>query len=141
MTRIQLQRLEMAVMARSKALARVTAINRMAGNSGIAGMLAVYQANHGDWRKLFSEIDDLSKVTAEDLQRVMIKYFVPASSEGTCRRKIARSATVLNRFGALTEADLDAAFARAAGGRPTLVALESHDPVQLTNVHREKTTR
>ena len=40
-------------------------------------MLAVYQANYGDWRKLFSEIDDLNKVTAADLQRVMIKYFVP----------------------------------------------------------------
>jgi hypothetical protein len=52
--------------------------------------------------------------------------------EGQCRRKIARSATLLNRFGALTEADLDSAFARAATGLPTLVALESHDWRDLT---------
>jgi hypothetical protein len=52
--------------------------------------------------------------------------------EGQCRRKIARSATLLNRFGSLTEADLDAAFRRAADGRPTLVGLESHDWRDLT---------
>lgn len=52
--------------------------------------------------------------------------------EGTCRRKIARSATVLNRLGSLTEMDLDSAFRRAADGLPTLVGLESHDWRDLT---------
>lgn len=46
---------------------------------------------------------------------------------GNCRRKIARCLTLLNRFGNLTEAELESGFRRAAGGQPTLVAFCSHD--------------
>ena len=46
---------------------------------------------------------------------------------GNCRRKIARCLTLLNRFGNLTEAELEAGFKRAADGAPTLVAFCSHD--------------
>jgi len=46
---------------------------------------------------------------------------------GNCRRKIARCLTLLNRFGNLSEAELEAGFRRAAEGRPTLVAFCSHD--------------
>lgn len=52
--------------------------------------------------------------------------------EGACRRKIARSATLLNRFAPLMEADLESAFRRAAEGLPTLVGLESHDWRDMT---------
>jgi hypothetical protein len=52
--------------------------------------------------------------------------------EGDCRRKIARSATLLNRFAPLMEEDLDAAFRRAADGQATLVGLESHDWRDMT---------
>lgn len=48
-------------------------------------------------------------------------------SPGNCRRKIARCLALLNRFGNLTEAELDAAFRRAADGLPTLVSFNSHD--------------
>ncbi|CAA6605836.1 conserved hypothetical protein [Rhodospirillaceae bacterium LM-1] len=47
--------------------------------------------------------------------------------EGQCRRKIGRSACLLNRYAPLTEELLTAAFSRAAEGFPTLVGLESHD--------------
>lgn len=46
---------------------------------------------------------------------------------GNCRRKIARCLLLLNRFGNLTEAELEAGFRRAAEGKPTLVAFCSHD--------------
>ena len=40
-------------------------------------MLATYYANYGDWRKLFTSIDDIDKVTADDVQRVAKQYFTP----------------------------------------------------------------
>lgn len=52
--------------------------------------------------------------------------------EGACRRKIARSLSLLNRFAALTEMEMEAAFRRASDGLPTLVGLESHDWRDLT---------
>jgi hypothetical protein len=52
--------------------------------------------------------------------------------EGGCRRKIARSATLLNRFAPLTEDHLDAAFRSAAEGKDTLLGIESHDWRDLT---------
>ena len=39
-------------------------------------MLAAYYASYGDWRKLFTSIDDLNQVTADDVQRVARQYFV-----------------------------------------------------------------
>ncbi len=47
--------------------------------------------------------------------------------EGNCRRKIARSLTLLSRFANLTEGELELGFKRAASGQPTMVAVESHD--------------
>jgi predicted Zn-dependent peptidase len=78
LNRLKSQKIQATIIERAKALAHVAAINRLTGNAGIAGMLGVYQANYGDWRKLFTAIDDFEKVTADDLQRVMVKYFVPA---------------------------------------------------------------
>ena len=33
--------------------------------------------NYGDWRKLFTSIDEIDKVTADDVQRVAKQYFIP----------------------------------------------------------------
>jgi predicted Zn-dependent peptidase len=74
---LKLQRIEKPLIDRAKALARVTMVNRLTGNAAVAGMLGVYQANYGDWRKLFSNVDELNKVSAEDLQQSLIRYFVP----------------------------------------------------------------
>ena len=52
--------------------------------------------------------------------------------EGNCRRKIAQSASLLNRFAPLTEEKLYRAFDRANAGISTLVGLESHDWRDLT---------
>jgi len=79
LNRLKLQRIELPVIDRAKAQARVSLIGRLTSNPGIAGMLGGYQAEYRDWRKLFSTADDWSKVTADDLQRVLIRYFVPAN--------------------------------------------------------------
>jgi len=46
---------------------------------------------------------------------------------GNCRRKMARCLNLLNRFGNLSEAELEVGFRRAAEGKPTLVSFCSHD--------------
>jgi len=77
---------------RIKTKLRADVIRKLASNSGLASELASYYVNYGDWRKLFSELDDFDKVTAADVQRVAKKYlaednrtvaytFVPASPE------------------------------------------------------------
>jgi predicted Zn-dependent peptidase len=51
-------------------------IRGLDSNGGLAGTLAEYQANFGDWRRLFTELDDYNKVTADDVMRVAQKYLV-----------------------------------------------------------------
>jgi predicted Zn-dependent peptidase len=43
----------------------------------MAEALTYYSVNYGDWRKMFTGIDDIAKVTADDVQRVARKYLVP----------------------------------------------------------------
>ena len=64
-------------MARVKANARAGVIRRLGDNASLASLLSSYSATYGDWRKLFTSIDDLNKVTADDVIRVARTYFVP----------------------------------------------------------------
>ena len=66
-------------LARVKAKARAAVIRRLGSNAGLASLLPAYYAAYGDWRKLFTSLDDLDKVTADDVQRVARKYFVASS--------------------------------------------------------------
>ncbi|MDP9170535.1 MAG: insulinase family protein [Acidobacteriota bacterium] len=66
-----------AALARVKTRARAGVIRQLDNNAGLAQELATYYANYGDWRKLFTAIDDIDKVTADDVQRVARKYFTP----------------------------------------------------------------
>jgi zinc protease len=44
--------------------------------AGRANLLGTYEVFQGDYKKLYTTEEDLSKVTAEDIQRVASKYFV-----------------------------------------------------------------
>ena len=66
-----------ATLARTKTKTRAGLIRQLDSNAGLAQLLSSYQANYGDWRKLFTSIDDIDKVTADDVQRVARKYLVP----------------------------------------------------------------
>ncbi len=44
-------------------------------NIGLAMQLAGYQSFTGNWRNLFTELDRINAVTAEDIQRVAKEYF------------------------------------------------------------------
>ena len=66
-----------ATLRRVKTKVRADLIRRLDSNSGMASELTSYYVNYGDWRKLFTAIDDIDKVTAQDVQRVAKKYLVP----------------------------------------------------------------
>jgi len=44
-------------------------------NLGLAMQLAGFQSDTGNWRNLFTELDRINTVTAEDIQRVAKEYF------------------------------------------------------------------
>ena len=56
--------------------AKAGLIRGLSSNSGIAGQLATYQAQLGDWRELFRNVERIEKVTAEDIMRVAQATFV-----------------------------------------------------------------
>jgi predicted Zn-dependent peptidase len=79
LARLMTQPLDPVEVARAKAQARASALRRLEDNAGLAALLADVQAAYGDWHKLFTVIDDLNAVTAEDVQRVAIRCFDPRS--------------------------------------------------------------
>jgi len=64
-------------LTRIKTKLRADLIRKLASNTGLAVELCSYYVNYGDWRKLFTELDDYNKVTAEDVQRAAKTYLVP----------------------------------------------------------------
>ena len=60
-----------------KARAKASLVNNLANRSGFGGMptqLAVYENSYGDWRKLFTSLDEINAITADDIQRVAKEY-------------------------------------------------------------------
>ncbi len=74
---LQNTKVDDASLARVKIRTRATLIRQLDDNAGLAQLLASYYANFGDWKKLFTELDEVDKVTADDVQRVAKKYFTP----------------------------------------------------------------
>ena len=76
---LQNRQVNAETLARAKAQIRVGALRRLESNADLAALLPVYYAGFGDWRSLFRELDDSSKVTAEAVARAAIKYFTPVN--------------------------------------------------------------
>jgi predicted Zn-dependent peptidase len=74
--RLKTQKVDAEALERVKAQARVGVLQRLDNNSELAAMFSSYYANFGDWRKLFTTLDDYKKVTADDIQRVARRYFI-----------------------------------------------------------------
>jgi len=74
--RFKAQKVDGAALARVKAQARAQVLHQLADNARLASLLATYQAGYGDWRKLFTTLDDYAKVSADDVQRVARQYLV-----------------------------------------------------------------
>jgi predicted Zn-dependent peptidase len=68
-----------ATLARIKTKTRANLIRQLDSNSGLSHLLSETYANYGDWRKLFTDIEEIEKVTAQDVQRVAATYFTTAN--------------------------------------------------------------
>ncbi|MGA2326877.1 MAG: pitrilysin family protein [Bryobacteraceae bacterium] len=66
-------------LARVKTALRASLIRQLDSNAGMAVQLTFYRVNYGDWRKLFLGLEDIGRVTAGDLQRVVRQYFVESA--------------------------------------------------------------
>src|SRR5579863_9415900 len=69
------EKVDEAALARVKTRTRAGLIRQLDDNAGLAQLLASYYANYGDWKKLFTSLDEIDKVTADDVQRVARQYF------------------------------------------------------------------
>ncbi|HYO81709.1 MAG TPA: pitrilysin family protein [Bryobacteraceae bacterium] len=77
--RLTEQPVDAATLQRIKTKVRAGLIRQLDSNSGLASQLPFYEAMYGDWRMMFRGLQDIEKVTAEDVQRVAKTYFVPSS--------------------------------------------------------------
>jgi predicted Zn-dependent peptidase len=62
-------------LAKAKTRARAGLIRQLDSNSGLAQQITFYEVVTGDWRNLFTQLDQIDEVTAEDIQRVAKEYF------------------------------------------------------------------
>ena len=60
---------------KAKNALRVQTLNRYKTNLGLAGLISEYEANWGDWKRLYQTIPNYDKVTVADVQRVSKIYF------------------------------------------------------------------
>ncbi len=74
--RFKNQTVDEETMKRVKTKTRAGLIRQLDNNAGLASLLTTAYMNFGDWRKLFTQLDDMEKVTAADVQRVARQYFV-----------------------------------------------------------------
>jgi len=71
------EKVDDATLTRVKTKTRASLIRRLDSNSGLAGLLTEYSAIYGDWQKVFTDLNELDKITAADVQRVAQECFVP----------------------------------------------------------------
>ena len=76
---LKARQVDTATLERVKTQVRAGLVRSLDSNSGLAENLASNYATYGDWRKLFTGIAEIEKVTAADVQRVMKTYFAPSN--------------------------------------------------------------
>lgn len=75
--RVKTKGVDEEALRRVKTKVRAGLIHQLDSNSGLAGEVTAYYATRGDWRKLFTDIEDIDKVTSADVQRVAKQYLTP----------------------------------------------------------------
>lgn len=72
---LQEQPLSQAELDRVRNQLRMDLLQGLESNAGMAQQLAEYQAEVGDWRQLFRDLEALERLTPEDLQRAARRLF------------------------------------------------------------------
>jgi len=75
--KVKTDKVDEGTLNRIKTKVRADLIHRLDSNSGMAAALTSYYVAYGDWRKMFTGIDEIAKVTADDVQRVAKQYLIP----------------------------------------------------------------
>jgi predicted Zn-dependent peptidase len=70
------EKVDEATLQRVKTKLRAGLVRQLDSNSGLASQLPFYEVMYGDWRVMFTGLDEIEKVTADDVQRVAKQYFV-----------------------------------------------------------------
>jgi predicted Zn-dependent peptidase len=74
---LKTRKVDSTTMDRVKTKLRADLIRKLNSNAGLAAELNSYYVAYGDWRKLFTSIDEYDKITADDVMRVAKKYIIP----------------------------------------------------------------
>jgi predicted Zn-dependent peptidase len=74
--RLREKEVDPQTLARVKIKLRASVLHQLDNNPGMADQLAFFYVNYGDWKKLFTGLGDIDKVTAADVLRVARQYFV-----------------------------------------------------------------
>jgi predicted Zn-dependent peptidase len=77
--RLKREKVDAVTLARVKTKLRASVIRQLDSNAGMAEQLTFYRVNYGDWRKLFTGLEDIDRVTADDVQRVVRQYFIESA--------------------------------------------------------------
>jgi len=77
--RMKKDKIDDTVLKRVKTKVRADLIRGLDSNMGMARQLASAYILFGDWRKLFTQIEEVNKVTAEDVQRVAKTYLIDSA--------------------------------------------------------------
>jgi predicted Zn-dependent peptidase len=73
--RLQQEPVSQVELDRVKTQARAGLLRSLDSNSGMAALLAEYEAKTGDWRNIFKDLEAIDAVTAADVQRVARELF------------------------------------------------------------------
>jgi predicted Zn-dependent peptidase len=77
--RLRTQKVGVDALSDAKAQYQAQAYERLTSNSTLAEMLAIHTAVFGDWKTLYAQIEDISKITEDDVLRVAQRYLIPAN--------------------------------------------------------------
>jgi predicted Zn-dependent peptidase len=75
--RLKTEKVDDSTLQHVRAKLRADLVEKLESNETLAAELATSQGVYGDWRKLFTEIDDFEKITADDVMRVANAYLKP----------------------------------------------------------------
>ena len=74
--RIRIEKVDADTLQMVKTKARASLIRGLNNNAGLAGALAANHVAYGDWRQMFRRLDEINRVTADDVRRVAKEYFL-----------------------------------------------------------------
>jgi predicted Zn-dependent peptidase len=74
--KVQQEGISEAELDRAKTNARASVIRSLGSNTGLAMQLAEAEVLYGDWRSFIKQVDEIQKVTVDDIKRVANTYLI-----------------------------------------------------------------